>query len=89
MITCQELVDGLYEYLSDELWPPKRAECDLHLTRCAACAAYLRSYRETVDLAKAAYDPSDAPEMPESLVQSILAKVAPRPAIRREQRGVG
>jgi anti-sigma factor RsiW len=88
MITCQELVDGLYDYLSDELWPPKRAEFDLHLARCGSCTAYLKSYKETVDLARSAYDPSSyAPELPESLVQAILAKVPKRPF--REQRGVG
>jgi anti-sigma factor RsiW len=88
MTTCQELVEGLLEYLSDELWPPKRAEFDLHLARCGSCATYVATYRSTIEMARAAYDPTHyAPEVPESLVQSILAK-APKTVAKRE-RGVG
>jgi anti-sigma factor RsiW len=80
MITCQDLVEGLLEFLSDELWPPKRAEFDLHLARCASCTAYVRTYKDTVEMARAAYDPTVyQPEMPESLIQEILAK-APKAA---------
>jgi anti-sigma factor RsiW len=88
MITCQDLVEGLLDYLSDELWPPKRAEFDLHLARCSSCTAYVRTYKDTIEMARAAYDPAHyAPAVPESLVQAILSK-APKTAARRE-RGVG
>jgi anti-sigma factor RsiW len=88
MTTCQELVEGLLEYLSDELWPPKRAEFDLHLARCSSCATYVTTYRGTIEMARAAYDPTHyAPEVPESLIQAILAK-APKTTTKRE-RGVG
>jgi anti-sigma factor RsiW len=90
MTTCQELVEGLLEYLSDELWPPKRAEFDLHLARCGSCSAYVTTYRSTIEMARAAYDPTHyAPEVPESLVQAILAK-APKAATKQQrERGVG
>ena len=90
MITCQELTDGLMDFLSDEMWPPKRAEFDLHLARCASCTAYLKSYKETIQLARMAYDPAHyAPVMPESLVQAILAKAPKTAAAAKRERGVG
>jgi anti-sigma factor RsiW len=89
MITCRELIDGLYEFFSDELWPPKRAEFDLHLARCASCAAYVKSYKQTIDLAKSAYEAPFAVEMPESLVQSILARAPVRATPPKKARDVG
>jgi anti-sigma factor RsiW len=88
MITCQELTDGLMDFLSDEIWPPKRAEFELHLARCGSCTAYVKSYKETIQVARMAYDPAHyAPVMPESLIQAILAK-APK-AVAKRERGVG
>jgi anti-sigma factor RsiW len=91
MITCQELVDGLCDFLTDDLWPPKRAEFDLHLARCPSCTTYVKTYRETVEMAKAAYDPAVyAPEVPETLIQAILAKAPKAERARKPgERGVG
>jgi anti-sigma factor RsiW len=52
-----------------------------HLAGCQCCAAYRRSYRATVDLARQAYRaPGDAEgaEMPEALIGEILAAARTR-----------
>jgi len=53
-------------YLDNELALEERAVFDRHLEACPSCVNYLKTYEKTVLLAKAA-------EVPESLVQAILA----------------
>lgn len=75
-MTCREFIDFLLEYLSGELSANERAEFDLHLVECPDCVTYLRSYKETMQLGKAAFAAPEAPvpdDVPEELVQAILA----------------
>ena len=79
-MTCRELTDFLADYLSDELPAPQREAFERHLSVCSACRRYLASYRATIELGKAALKPSEAdvpPEVPEALVQAILAARKP------------
>lgn len=74
-MTCEEAIAFLADYLDGELRPDERARFDRHLAACEACTAYLKMYRETIRMAKAA---AAAPqlsveEVPEDLVQVILA----------------
>lgn len=74
-LTCRELVDFLHDHLEGRLAPDEQAAFDAHLAACAACRAYLRTYADTIRLAKDAFcDPTDAPpaEPPEALVRAIL-----------------
>jgi anti-sigma factor RsiW len=74
-MTCRELVTFLRAYLDGELPESVRRPFDEHLAGCAECAAYLRSYRDTVDLAKGAFPDLDAPvpaEVPEDLVSAVM-----------------
>jgi anti-sigma factor RsiW len=74
-ISCREVLDFLAAYLEGELAPGVRAAFERHLALCPACVDYLESYRETIRLGRAAYDP-DGPapaEIPEELVAAILA----------------
>jgi anti-sigma factor RsiW len=74
-ITCRELIDFLYLYLSGELPPARRAEFDRHLGVCPSCVTYIRTYEETIALGKAAFADQDGPvgqEVPEELVAAIL-----------------
>ena len=76
MISCRELVDFLMDYLDGGLTETERRQFESHLEVCPWCVAYLRSYRETVRLGKAALERSDAPvpaDVPEELVKAILA----------------
>lgn len=74
-MTCREFTAFLMTYLSGELPAEQRALFDVHLDGCSACTEYLRSYRETVQLGKGAFDPDEPvpDEVPEELVQAILA----------------
>jgi anti-sigma factor RsiW len=75
-MTCREFIDFLMEYLSGGLSANEWAEFEQHLAECPDCAAYLRSYEETIKLGKAVFADPDAPvpqDVPEELVQAILA----------------
>ena len=72
-MTCQQLIDFIMSYLDRELPADQRAEFDRHLAVCPPCVNYLRTYERTVLLAKASTNEPVPEEVPESLVQAILA----------------
>jgi len=66
----------MMDYQSGELPSDVRARFEAHLRVCENCRRYLKSYEQTVKLGKCAFDDLDAAvsaEVPESLVQAILA----------------
>jgi anti-sigma factor RsiW len=72
-LTCRELTDFLADYFAGELGPNERALFEGHLAECPDCVAYLRSYAETMRLAKDAYDNGRIPaDVPDELVLAIL-----------------
>jgi len=75
MITCGELVEFLDDYLDGQLSATQRAAFEAHLTLCPGCRDYLKTYRETSVLARAALrDQLDVPEqIPDELVSAILS----------------
>lgn len=72
-MTCQQLIDFIGRYREDELSGDERTEFDRHLEICPSCVAYLKTYEQTVLLAKASADKPVPPDVPESLVKAILA----------------
>ncbi len=75
-MNCHEFVEFLMAYLDGELTPDRRAVFDEHLAECPYCVAYLQNYQETIRLGKtalAASDDSVPADVPEELVQAILA----------------
>ena len=50
LLTCQELVELVSDYLEDALPVADRARIEDHLADCGNCAAYLRQMRETIAL---------------------------------------
>ena len=76
MLTCQQVENFLLDYVEGTLPRGQRLIFDFHLAICRECRDYLAAYRKTVELGKAAFPQPDAPvpeEMPEDLVQAILA----------------
>jgi len=77
-ITCREFLDFLWAYLSGEVTDAERAEFEWHLSGCPSCVAYMKTYRQTIELGKGAFaplEPTDEPvpeEVPEELVAAIL-----------------
>jgi anti-sigma factor RsiW len=75
-MTCRELVEFLSAYLAGELAREERGRFEEHLAVCPECARYLRSYEETIALARGAFAHPDDPvpaDVPEELVRAVLA----------------
>lgn len=75
-VTCREFAAFLADYLDGELPRSTRTEFDFHLSRCPSCVAYMNTYRATQRLVMAAMTMPDGPvpaEVPEELVQAVLA----------------
>jgi anti-sigma factor RsiW len=75
-MTCLEALEALSDYLAGELPPQQRERLEEHLVECADCRAYLRSFEQTIRLGNAAWHERDSGglhEMPEELIQAILA----------------
>jgi anti-sigma factor RsiW len=72
--TCRELIEFLDDYVDRRLPIGKRLAFEVHLAGCRDCREYLRSYRQTVVLAKESGEEADRGEgpMPEQMVQAIL-----------------
>ena len=73
-MTCRELIEFLSDYLAGEVELRQRAAFEEHLAVCPSCAAYLETFKRTIQLSKASFaqDDSSAEQMPEELVQAIL-----------------
>jgi anti-sigma factor RsiW len=75
-VTCKDFVEFLDDYLGGGLSGPEREAFNAHLAVCPSCVAYMKTYRDTVRLGKAALAPSDEPlpkEVPEGLVRAIMS----------------
>jgi anti-sigma factor RsiW len=74
-MTCRELIDFLDRYVDGELPARMAAKFEEHLEVCAACVEYLRSYRETIRLAREAWNDEEIAieDVPRQLIDAILA----------------
>jgi anti-sigma factor RsiW len=70
-MTCEELTGFLADYLDGELPAATRSTFEAHLTVCAACVEYLRTYRDTIRLGRTACE-DEAADAPETLVRAVL-----------------
>lgn len=76
MITCQQLIDFLDEYVSGAMDAPRRKTLDEHIAVCPDCVNYVDSYRKTIELGKAALSRVDSPapaDVPVGLVKAVLS----------------
>jgi anti-sigma factor RsiW len=79
-MTCHEFIDFLWAYLSGEVTEAQRAEFEFHLSGCPSCVAYMNTYRQTIEMGRAAFEDTDDPlpgDVPEELVQAILSARKP------------
>ena len=73
-LTCREMANFLADYLDGSLALAERHVFDKHLADCPECAAYLRSYTETIRLARQTREDDALPAaVPDELVRAILA----------------
>ena len=80
-LTCREVIDFLDEYTDGNQTADVRANFERHMEDCPYCVEYLKTYRDTVSLARDACstDPSlPAPDdVPEKLIRAILKSRTP------------
>ena len=80
-MTCREIADFLLAYLDGELSAGWRRAFEAHLAECPQCVDYIESYKATIALGRAAHDDDLLEDVPEALVEAILAAgVAERPS---------
>ena len=75
-MSCREFIDFLDDYVAGTQVDDVRAKFEHHLEECPYCVDYLKTYADTIALARKACstDPSlpAPPEAPEELIQAIL-----------------
>ena len=72
-MTCRECAEFLSDYLDGELAVEIRAVFDRHLSLCPNCVTYLEQFRVTVLAGQAAFGDDSEADVPEELIQAILA----------------
>ena len=72
-VTCKELIDFLDDYVAGEVPPARRHEFERHLSVCPSCVEYVKSYRDTIQLARRAYP--DPAEIPPDLLAALLRSI--------------
>ena len=74
MITCEQLIATLDDYVADEMPAPERDGVDRHLALCDSCVAYTASYRRTIELEKSLASDDLRARIPEDLARRIASK---------------
>ena len=76
MVTCQEMIRVLADYLDGTMPPEDRMALDGHLAACPLCQTFLKTYAATIQLARTlACD-----EIPEELKVRLAAFASRAPA---------
>ena len=75
-MSCREFIDFLDDYVAGKQADDVRAKFERHLEECPYCVDYLKTYKDTIALAReaCAADPLlPAPsDVPEELIEVIL-----------------
>ena len=75
-IDCQSLENFIIDFIDDNLPAREKMLFIKHIEECEHCDDYLKSYRKTIDLSKAALTDKKSDEkadIPEKMVEAILA----------------
>jgi anti-sigma factor RsiW len=72
-MTCRECAEFLSDYLEGDLAIEAREVFERHLSLCPNCVTYLEQFRATVLAGRAAFGDDSEPDVPEELIQAILA----------------
>jgi len=82
-MTCREFIDFLDDYVDERLGALTRATFESHLAACRHCRDYLRTYRDTIRLARSACaETGDGipPSVPGEIVRAVMAATGRGPA---------
>jgi anti-sigma factor RsiW len=75
-MTCKDAIEVLADFLDSALTGARLAELERHLSECAPCVAYLRTYRRTKELAARA-ERIDMPEEIKARLRQLLLQNLP------------
>jgi anti-sigma factor RsiW len=83
MITCEEFLAEIGDYLENEVSPEVRKELELHLSQCRACHVLYDSTRKTIKIVTE----SSSFELPESVSDPIIDRVMAKLRTDQNERG--
>ena len=83
MITCEEFLAEIADYLENEVSPEVRKELELHLSQCRACHVLYDSTRKTIKIVTE----SSSFELPESVSDPIIDRVMAKLRTDQNQQG--
>ena len=74
---CERIEEFIVDFFDNKLSDQLQSEFLAHIDVCPKCKVYLDNYKKTIDVARASHQVPNAlgqsTEMPEELVQAILA----------------
>lgn len=73
MICIEVISDFLADYVDGRLPAATLADFERHIAGCDSCTAYLQNYRATIDVAAAAHRDALPADVPQQLVDAIVA----------------
>jgi anti-sigma factor RsiW len=76
-VTCREVLNFLSAYLDGELPEEEGVAFERHIAACDSCIAYIQSYQQTIELSRGALAGDEEPDLPEDLIQAVLAARRP------------
>ena len=79
MVTCQQLVDLLSDYVDGELSPKRRRQLDAHLRGCVSCATFLKTFKQTMAMAQTIQYDDLPPELRQRLHRFLREQLSPDP----------
>ena len=75
-LSCQDFIEFLDDYVDQSQAQEVRATFEQHLEACPMCVEYLKTYRDTIELARGACGEDELlptpDDVPEELIEIIL-----------------
>ncbi len=72
-MTCKREISLIADYLSSSLFPPLISAFEQHLKQCPDCAAFLETYKKTIEITRSFLQTQSEIQRPRRLKISSLA----------------